>query len=69
MHRYKQTEILGCEFGKEDYSLNIINLPKSDSESEDDQNDFPILEDKRRVQEIVRINKKNKKDDTPTLFD
>ena len=58
-----------CEFGKEDYSLNIINLPKSESESEDDQNDFPILEDKRSVQEIVRINKKNKKDDTPTLFD
>ncbi|MDX9892261.1 MAG: site-specific DNA-methyltransferase [Bacteroidales bacterium] len=58
-----------CEFGKEDYSLNIINMPKSDSESEDNHNDFPILEDKRSVQEIVRINKKNKKDDTPTLFD
>ena len=58
-----------CEFGKEDYSLNIINMPKSESESEDNHNDFPILEDKRSVQEIVRINKKNKKDDTPTLFD
>lgn len=58
-----------CEFGKEDYSLNIINLPKSESESEDDQNDLHAIEDKRSVQEIVRINKKNKKDDTPTLFD
>ncbi|HPE40634.1 MAG TPA: hypothetical protein PLI77_06045, partial [Bacteroidales bacterium] len=58
-----------CEFGKEDYSLNIINLPKSESESEDDQNDLQTIEDKRSVQEIVRINKKNKKDDTPTLFD
>ena len=58
-----------CEFGKEDYSLNIINMPKSDSESEDDQNDLHAIEDKRSVQEIVRINKKNKKDDTPTLFD
>lgn len=58
-----------CEFGKEDYSLNIINLPKSESESEDDQNDLQTIEDKRSVQEIVRINKKNKKDDIPTLFD
>lgn len=58
-----------CEFGKEDYSLNIINLPKSDSESEDDQNDLHAIEDKRSVQEIVRINKKNKKEDAPTLFD
>ncbi len=58
-----------CEFGKEDYSLNIINLPKSDSESEDDQNDLHAIEDKRSVQEIVRINKKNKTEDAPTLFD
>ncbi|HPR58869.1 MAG TPA: site-specific DNA-methyltransferase [Bacteroidales bacterium] len=58
-----------CEFGKEDYSLNIVNLPVE----EDDMNDFlsdttvseptEIKPDKRSVQEINRNNNQ------PTLFD
>ncbi len=31
-----------CEFGKEDYSLNIINLPKDISDNLADDTDFLI---------------------------
>jgi len=58
-----------CEFGKEDYSLNIINIPISEHTSEDDQNESHFPEENVSVQEIVRRNKKTNKDDAPTLFD
>ena len=41
-----------CEFGKEDYSLNIVNLPVEEDETESAENDIQPPEDKRSVQEI-----------------
>jgi adenine-specific DNA-methyltransferase len=68
-HRYQNITIkkipqmlLGrCEFGKDDYSLNIVNMP-TPSESENEQD---VVDTKESVQEIRdRI----KKEDEPTLF-
>jgi len=55
-----------CEYGKEDYSLNIINIP-SEQDSEDFQDGQDFEDDKISVQEIADKQKieKNK----PTLFD
>jgi adenine-specific DNA-methyltransferase len=45
-----------CEFGKDDYSFNIINLPKNEEEAE--------IED-----EVIPIKAKKTKADNPELFD
>jgi adenine-specific DNA-methyltransferase len=57
-----------CEYGKEDYSLNIINMPSETefSELEDDQ-DF--IDDKISVQELADKKNKIKPSQTPSLFD
>ena len=55
-----------CEYGKEDYSLNIINIPtESEFPELADEQDF--VDDKMSVQELAdkRKNQKN----NPTLFD
>jgi adenine-specific DNA-methyltransferase len=56
-----------CEYGKEDYSLNIINMPLSEQDSEDFQvgQDFEDVS----VQEIADKNVKSKKTNNPSLFD
>lgn len=56
-----------CEYGKEDYSLNIINMPVSEQDSEDFQ-DGQDLEDVS-VQELADKNVKSKKTNNPSLFD
>jgi adenine-specific DNA-methyltransferase len=55
-----------CEFGKDDYSLNIVNMPTpSESEFTESENEQNIVDTKESVQEIRdRI----KKEDEPTLF-
>ncbi|RRQ49803.1 site-specific DNA-methyltransferase [Maribacter algicola] len=48
-----------CEYGKEDYSLNIINMP-----SEDDSDNQPIEDDSS----VLKINQENQKGTQPKLF-
>lgn len=54
-----------CEFGKEDYSLNIINLPTDESESEEK---VEVKIDNVPVQEINAKTKKSNKNRPPELF-
>jgi adenine-specific DNA-methyltransferase len=55
-----------CEYGKEDYSLNIINLPtERNQEDLDDAHEYS--NDKTSVQEISDMRRKAK--NNPTLFD
>lgn len=57
-----------CEYGKEDYSLNIINIPSEAEFSElEDEQDF--VDDKISVQELADKSKKQKKNEQPGLFD
>ncbi|HRI00888.1 MAG TPA: site-specific DNA-methyltransferase [Saprospiraceae bacterium] len=57
-----------CEYGKEDYSLNIINIPSEAEFPElDDEQDF--VDDKISVQEIADKKNKIKSSHTPSLFD
>lgn len=60
-----------CEYGKEDYSLNIINMPTSEQDSEDFQDGQDFEDDKVSVQEILEKSKsiKKKNNNTPSLFD
>ena len=51
-----------CEFGKEDYSLHIVDMPKEENEDEEEQENIP-------VQEILKPKKKNKSGNQPSLFD
>lgn len=51
-----------CEFGKEDYSLNIVNLPVEENENSVDESEAPP-EDTRSVQEI------NNQSQQTSLFD
>jgi adenine-specific DNA-methyltransferase len=51
-----------CEFGKEDYSLNIVNMPIDDSNIETD------IEEEITIQELSDKSK-NKPNSQPTLFD
>ena len=57
-----------CEYGKEDYSLNIINMPLPEQDSEDFQDGQDFEDDKISVQELADKSKKNNKH-SPTLFD
>jgi len=58
-----------CEFGKEDYSLNIINMPEEEPTNEKDKASAYEQKD-MSVQELnVRYNKNKKKPEIPTLFD
>lgn len=50
-----------CEFGKDDYSLNIVNMPKDDTELEEEETFDDIS-----IQEIS--DKKNTEEDQQTLF-
>lgn len=54
-----------CEFGRDDYSLNIINMPQS--EQPDDDIESIYIEDDSNVQET--IDKKPKSTNQPSLFD
>lgn len=57
-----------CEFGKEDYSLNIVNMPTDPEHDYFDLQDGQDYNDKNiSVQELS--DKKKKKNDEPTLFD
>lgn len=61
-----------CEYGKEDYSLNIINMPLSEQDSEDFQDGQDFEDDKVSVQELADKNTKFKKNVNSTqkgLFD
>ena len=49
-----------CEYGKDDYSLNIINLPQ-----EDNQEDYDVEEEIENDEEVVDTKENNQ----PTLFD
>jgi adenine-specific DNA-methyltransferase len=50
-----------CEFGKDDYSLNIINLPTEETDSEDIDVENDEAEENNHVE--------NKDENQPTLFD
>lgn len=57
-----------CEYGKEDYSLNIINMPvEQDLEAFKDAQDFE--DDSVSVQEMADKSKKSKAKAQPGLFD
>lgn len=58
-----------CEYGKEDYSLNIINMLKSEQDSEDFQDGQDFEDDKISVQELADKSVKSKKTNNPSLFD
>ena len=47
-----------CEFGKEDYSLNIVNLPKDETEENE------VIEPKETYKKVM-----SKKPTQPNLFD
>jgi adenine-specific DNA-methyltransferase len=55
-----------CEFGKDDYSFNIVNIP-SDQDSKDFEDGQDFEHDKVRLQEILDKPKKQK--NNPSLFD
>jgi len=56
-----------CEFGKEDYSLNIINLPTDESQSKEN---IEAKVDGVPVQEInAKTKKQTKSNSKPSLFD
>jgi adenine-specific DNA-methyltransferase len=57
-----------CEYGKEDYSLNIINIP-SEAEFPELENEQDFVDDKMSVQELAEKSKKQKKNEQPGLFD
>lgn len=57
-----------CEYGKEDYSLNIINMP-SEAEFPELEDEQDFIDDKISVQELADKSNKTKKNDTPSLFD
>ena len=50
-----------CEFGKKDYSLNVINMPR-----DEDEPDFVPVGPQE--EEISKGKKKNKKNAQKTLF-
>jgi len=52
-----------CEFGKDDYSLNIVNMPNYENRESDIGNDIPVAHEPERV-----IKRKRKSDDMQTLF-
>lgn len=58
-----------CEFGKDDYSFNIINSPLQESNYSDEHSETSI--EKISVQELSDEKKKStkKKKDYPGLFD
>lgn len=57
-----------CEYGKEDYSLNIINIP-SEAEFPELEDEQDFKDDKMSVQELSDKSKKQKKNEQPGLFD
>lgn len=57
-----------CEYGKEDYSLNIINMP-SEAELPELEDGQDFIDDKISVQELADKKNKIKKNDAPSLFD
>lgn len=58
-----------CEYGKEDYSLNIINIPTSEAELPELEDEQDFIDDKISVQELADKKNKIKKNDAPSLFD
>lgn len=58
-----------CEYGKEDYSLNIVNMPTTEQVSQNMMENQDFKEDKVSVQEILVKSRKQKKNIEPTLFD
>ena len=58
-----------CEYGKEDYSLNIINMPLSEAEFPELEDEQDFIDDKISVQELADKNKKQKKNEQLGLFD
>ena len=58
-----------CEFGKDDYSFNIVNSPVLDAEGTED--DIETISENTSVQEILDKKKKENKqtDELPGLFD
>lgn len=57
-----------CEYGKEDYSLNIINMP-SEAELPELEDEQCFVDEKMSVQELSDKSKKQKKNEQPGLFD
>jgi adenine-specific DNA-methyltransferase len=57
-----------CEYGKEDYSLNIINMP-SEAEFPELEDEQDFMDDKMSVQELADKSKKAKRNEQPGLFD
>lgn len=53
-----------CEYGKEDYSLNIINMPVEESDTTSDN-----IEESVSVQELAESSHKIIRNENPTLFD
>lgn len=56
-----------CEYDKDDYSLNIVNMPEE--EENDVEQDDTFEENPISVQELAEKSKKEKKNSNPTLFD
>ena len=48
-----------CEFGKDDYSFNIVNLPHDEESIDEEEIDISVQE----------LNDNTSKTDQPTLFD
>jgi adenine-specific DNA-methyltransferase len=53
-----------CEFGKDDYSLNIVNLPHDDKEITEEAN----IEVSIEIKTSKSKKKKTDDDNQPTLF-
>ena len=59
-----------CEFGKDDYSFNIVNLPTEESNDEDDfVSEEAIEKTTKTPAERSRSTAKKNKDNSPNLFD
>lgn len=60
-----------CEYDKDDYSLNIVNMPEEEVENNDVEmgSDETFEENPISVQELAEKSKKEKKNSNPTLFD
>lgn len=60
-----------CEYDRDDYSLNIVNMPEEEEENNEVEIDnFETFEESPiSVQELAEKSKKEKKNSNPTLFD
>ncbi|MDD2474595.1 MAG: site-specific DNA-methyltransferase [Dysgonamonadaceae bacterium] len=58
-----------CEYDRDDYSLNIVNMPEEEETNVDNEMEETSEESPISVQELAEKSKKEKKNSNPTLFD